>query len=57
MHSQSYQRNVLHLQQELLKSLKLERENIGVDLYGIQQQLARQQMLIEKEQVGLESVV
>ena len=26
-----------------------ERENLGVELYGIQQQLARQQMLVEKE--------
>ena len=25
------------------------RENLGVELYGVQQQLARQQMLMEKE--------
>lgn len=26
------------------------RENMGIELYGIQQQLARQQMLVEQEQ-------
>ena len=43
--------NNLVQQQETLKSVATQRENIGVELYGIQQQLARQQMLIEKEQV------
>ena len=27
-----------------------ERERLGVQLYGVQQQLARQQLLVEKEQ-------
>ena len=36
-----------------MKSVTTQRENIGVELYGIQQQLARQQMLIEKEQVRM----
>ena len=35
---------------ETLKSLRIDRENIGIELYGIQQQLARQQMLVEQEQ-------
>ena len=30
--------------------MKQDREDTGVELYGVQQQLARQQMLIEKEQ-------
>ena len=38
------------LQQETLKSVQEERERLGVKLYGIQQQLARQQTLLEKEQ-------
>ena len=33
-----------------MKSLQLERENIGIELYGIQQQLAKHQMLVEAEQ-------
>lgn len=33
-----------------MKNLHLERENIGIELYGIQQQLAKQQMLVEAEQ-------
>ena len=35
---------------ETLKSLRGDRENKGIELYGIQQQLARQQMLVEQEQ-------
>ena len=35
---------------ETLKGMKEERETLGVELYGIQQQLARQQMLVEREQ-------
>lgn len=35
---------------ETLKAKKTERESLGVELYGLQQQLARQQMLLEKEQ-------
>ena len=35
---------------ETLKSLRTDRENMGIELYGIQQQLARQQMLVEQEQ-------
>ena len=38
-------------QQEAVKNITAEREDLGVELYGVQQQLARQQMLIEKEQV------
>ena len=41
----------LSLQKESFKVAQKIREEIGVELYGIQQQLARQQMLIEKEQV------
>lgn len=41
----------LSLQKESFKVAQKTREEIGVELYGIQQQLARQQMLIEKEQV------
>ena len=37
-------------QQETLKSVQEERERLGVQLYGVQQQLARQQTLLEKEQ-------
>lgn len=33
-----------------MKSLLLERENVGIELYGIQQQLAKQQMFVEAEQ-------
>ena len=33
-----------------LKSLQMERENIGVELYSVQQELARKQMLVEAEQ-------
>ena len=33
-----------------MKNLQLERENIGIELYGVQQQLAKQQMLVEAEQ-------
>ena len=33
-----------------MKSLRSERENFGIELYGVQQQLARQQMLLEQEQ-------
>ena len=32
-----------------------ERESVGVELYSIQQQLARQQMLLEKEQDAVTS--
>ena len=35
---------------ETLRNLQLERENVGIELYGVQQQLARQQMLVEAEQ-------
>lgn len=41
----------INRQRETLKMTQKTREEIGVELYGIQQQLARQQMLIEKEQV------
>lgn len=41
------------LQQETFKNTKTEREQLGVDLYGLQQQLARQQMMLEKEQDNL----
>ena len=34
---------------EALKNKKKEREELGVQLYGAQQELARQQMLMEKE--------
>ena len=33
-----------------MKSLHIERENLGIELYGVQQQLAKQQMLVETEQ-------
>ena len=36
-------------QNEDLKTKKREREELGVQLYGVQQELARQQMLLEKE--------
>jgi chromatin remodeling complex protein RSC6 len=32
-----------------LKTRKKEREDLGVDLYGIQQELARYQMMLEKK--------
>ena len=32
-----------------MKTKKREREELGVQLYGVQQELARQQMLLEKE--------
>jgi len=34
----------------ILKEMRVERETLGVELYGIQQQLACQQMLMEREQ-------
>ena len=34
-------------QDESLKTRKRERENLGVELYGVQQELARYQMLLE----------
>lgn len=37
-------------QAETLKSLQLQRENVGIELYGVQQHLAKQQMLVEAEQ-------
>lgn len=37
-------------QVETLKGLQTERENLGIELYGVQQQLARQQMLMEEKQ-------
>ena len=39
----------LVIQTEDLKTKKREREELGVQLYGIQQELARQQMLLERE--------
>ena len=33
-----------------MKKLQIERENLGIELYSIQQQLARHQMLVEAEQ-------
>lgn len=39
----------LSIQTEDLKTKKREREELGVQLYGVQQELARQQMLLEKE--------
>ena len=39
----------LAIQTEDLKTKKREREELGVQLYGVQQELARQQMLLEKE--------
>ena len=35
-------------QDETLRTRKKEREDLGVDLYGIQQELARFQMMLEK---------
>ena len=35
---------------ETLKGLQTDRESLGIELYGVQQQLARQQMLMEQEQ-------
>lgn len=43
-------RNAFLFKNETLKSLETERESLGVELYGIQQQLARQQMVLEQEQ-------
>lgn len=40
--------HVCPVQEETLKGVCSERESTGVELYGIQQQLARQQMLMEK---------
>jgi len=40
----------------MFKNKKTEREQLGVDLYGLQQQLARQQMMLEKEQDNLGAV-
>ena len=34
----------------MLKGMRVERETLGVELYGIQQQLAHRQMLMESEQ-------
>jgi len=33
---------------EALKNRKQEREDLGVELYGVQQELARHQMMLEK---------
>lgn len=44
-----YCRAFFALQTEDLKTKKREREELGVQLYGVQQELARQQMLLEKE--------
>ncbi|XP_065888442.1 coiled-coil domain-containing protein 40-like [Dysidea avara] len=46
----------LREKQETFKNTKVEREQLGVDLYGLQQQLARQQMMLEKEQDNLGAV-
>ena len=46
----------INLQQETFKNKKSEREQLGVDLYTLQQQLARQQMMLEKEQDNLGAV-
>ena len=43
------------LQQETVKSVQEERERLGVQLYGVQQQLARQQVLLEREQDDVSS--
>ena len=37
-----------YYQTEGVKSRKRERENLGVELYGVQQELARHQMLLER---------
>lgn len=39
---------VIHLQDESLKNKRKDREDLGVDLYGVQQELARYQMMLEK---------
>ncbi len=39
-----------------LKKVKKEREDIGVDLYGVQHQLAKQQMVYERTQDNLNIV-
>ena len=44
-----------YLQQETVKSVQEERERLGVQLYGVQQQLARQQVLLEREQDDVNS--
>jgi septal ring factor EnvC (AmiA/AmiB activator) len=36
-------------QDESLRTRKNERENLGVELYGIQQELARYQMMLERK--------
>ena len=38
----------MSFQTEALKNRKGERENLGVELYGLQQELARHQMMLEK---------
>lgn len=38
----------LREKEESLKKLKFERESIGVQLYGVQQQLAKMQMVFER---------
>ena len=45
-----------YIQQETFKNKRSEREQLGVDLYGLQQQLARQQMMLEKEQDNLGAI-
>ncbi|CAI8056769.1 Coiled-coil domain-containing protein 40 [Geodia barretti] len=45
----------LRKQQETVKSVQEERERLGVQLYGVQQQLARQQVLLEREQDDVNS--
>ena len=44
------------MQQETFKNKKTEREQLGVGMYGLQQQLARQQMMLEKEQDTLGAI-
>ena len=34
---------------EACKNKKKEREDVGVELYGVQQELARHQMMLEKQ--------
>lgn len=41
---------MLLYQAETLKRLQLDRENFGIELYGVQQQLAKRQMQVEAEQ-------
>ncbi len=40
----------MHTQEEATNKAKKDRENLGVELYGIQQDLAKQQMILEKHQ-------